>query len=108
MLSDTCWPAGPKLLNRTEIFVDFWGEPRSHGPRAAMMSPSRTPMNLKRASSSALALRTAPVEPWRQEEWQRLWLSVQAKKWGALRVVPAAAGGPPRFALTIAGTLCAT
>jgi len=65
-------------------------------------------MNLKRASSSALALRTAPVEPWRQEEWQRLWLSVQAKKWGALAVVPAAAGAPPDFALNIAVTLART
>lgn len=65
-------------------------------------------MQLKRATSEALALAPAQVEPWRQEEWQRLWLSVQARKWGALAVVPAATGAPPDFALTIAVTLART
>lgn len=65
-------------------------------------------MKLKRASVDALALPTPQVEPWRQEEWQRLWLSVQARKWGTLAVVPAATGAPPDFALTIAVTLART
>jgi hypothetical protein len=65
-------------------------------------------MKLKRAPSSALALPVPPAEPWRQEDWQRLWLSVQARKWGALAVVPASPGGPPDFALNVAVTLART
>jgi hypothetical protein len=65
-------------------------------------------MKLKRAPIDALAVPQAQIEPWRREEWQRLWLSVQARKWRALAVVPAAPGGPPNFSLSIAVTLART
>jgi hypothetical protein len=62
----------------------------------------------KRAPDNALALAEQQVEPWRQEVWQRLWLSVQAQSWGTLAVVPAGAGAPRDFTLTIAMTLART
>jgi len=65
-------------------------------------------MALKRASETALAVTEQPIEPWRREEWQRLWLSVQSRPWGSLAVVPAATGAPKDFTLTIAMTLART
>jgi hypothetical protein len=65
-------------------------------------------MALKRAPETALALVEQQVEPWRQEEWQRLWLSVQSQSWGSLAVVPAATGAPKDFTLSIAMTLART
>jgi non-ribosomal peptide synthetase component E (peptide arylation enzyme) len=62
----------------------------------------------KRAPETALALVEQQVEPWRQEVWQRLWLSVQAQAWGTLAVVPAGAGAPRDFTLTVATTLART
>jgi hypothetical protein len=55
--------------------------------------------------NTALARREEPKEPWRDADWQKLWLSLKAKSWSSLAVVPAGPGGPPEFALTIAVTL---
>jgi len=65
-------------------------------------------MALKRAPETALARVEPGVEPWRQEQWQRLWLSIQSKSWGSLAVVPAGAGAPRDFTLTVAMTLART
>jgi hypothetical protein len=61
--------------------------------------------NLKRIPDSSLAIREAPKEPWRDADWQKLWLVLKARPWTSLAIVPAAAGGPPDFTLTIAVTL---
>ncbi|HET9958306.1 MAG TPA: hypothetical protein VFQ61_27615 [Polyangiaceae bacterium] len=45
---------------------------------------------------------------WREAEWQRLWLAVQAQQWSSLALIPAAPGAPEDFALTIAVTLAKT
>ena len=60
--------------------------------------------DLKRIPDSALAIREAPKEPWRDADWQNLWLALQARPWTSLAIVPAAAGGPPDFTLIIAVT----
>jgi hypothetical protein len=61
-----------------------------------------------KSEETALALRSAAIEPWRHVDWQRLWLSVQTRHWKSLAIVPAGAGAPPDFALTIATTLART
>jgi hypothetical protein len=50
----------------------------------------------------------ARVEPWRNEEWQKLWLAMQARPWRSLAVVPAGPGAPPDFTVVIANTLART
>ncbi|HVU03809.1 MAG TPA: hypothetical protein VHE30_18750 [Polyangiaceae bacterium] len=60
---------------------------------------------LKPNSDSRLALRDAPNEPWRDAEWQQLWLILRARPWTSLALIPAAPGAPPDFTLTIAVTL---
>jgi hypothetical protein len=61
---------------------------------------------LNRIPGSSLALREPPrEEPWRDADWQNLWLALKARPWTSLAVVSAAAGGPPDFSLTIAVTL---
>jgi hypothetical protein len=66
------------------------------------------PMKSKLKSEKALAIRPASVEPWRDPEWQRLWLSLQNRKWRSLAIVPAGDGAPPDFPLRIAVTLART
>jgi hypothetical protein len=50
----------------------------------------------------------ARVEPWRNQEWQKLWLAMQSRPWRSLAVVPAGAGAPPDFTVVIANTLART
>ena len=66
------------------------------------MDPTNNPM-------TALAL-PAPqaIELWRNADWQRLWLSLQAKPWLTLALVPASRGAPTDFALNIAVNLSRT
>ncbi len=67
------------------------------------------PMSVNPPTTSALAVRQPPqIECWRGVEWQKLWLSLQARPWTALAIVPASSGGPPDFAVTIAATLART
>jgi len=62
-------------------------------------------MTPKRPSAAPLAIREAPKEPWGNADWQKLWLSLKARPWTALAIVPAGAGAPPDFTITIAVTL---
>ena len=64
-------------------------------------------MKSKASSETALAVRRG-IEPWRDPEWQRLWLSLQGAQWRSLAIVPAGEGGPPDFPLRIAVTLART
>jgi hypothetical protein len=67
--------------------------------------------NLKRVAgepSSALSLQHAEVATWRDPEWQRLWLAVEAKPWRSLALVPAGEGASLDFTLTIAVALSRT
>jgi hypothetical protein len=48
------------------------------------------------------------VEPWRNQDWQKLWLALQTRAWGSLAIVPAGPGGPPDFTVTIATMLART
>jgi hypothetical protein len=48
------------------------------------------------------------VEPWRNKEWQKLWLAMQSRAWRSLAVVPAGPGAPPDFTVSIATTLART
>jgi hypothetical protein len=60
-------------------------------------------------SETALAIRgPTSMEPWRDPEWQRLWLSLQNTRWRSLAIVPAGEGGPPDFPLRVAVTLART
>jgi hypothetical protein len=60
-------------------------------------------------NDSALAVygETSP-EPWRDPDWQRLWLALQATPWKSLALVSAAKGAPADFTLRIAVTLART
>ena len=62
-------------------------------------------MTLKQRPDAPLAIRDAPKEPWGNADWQKLWLSLKARPWTALAIVPAASGAPPDFTMTIAVTL---
>src|ERR1043166_3615877 len=48
------------------------------------------------------------VEPWRNQDWQKLWLAMQARSWRSLAIVPAGKGGPADFTVTVATTLART
>jgi hypothetical protein len=61
--------------------------------------------NVNRTSTSALAIRDPPKEPWRDADWQNLWLALKARSWTSLAIVPGAVGGPPDLPLTVAVTL---
>jgi len=50
-------------------------------------------------------IREAPKEPWRDADWQNLWLALNARSWTSLAIVPGAVGGPPDLPLTVAVTL---
>jgi hypothetical protein len=60
---------------------------------------------LKRAPVTALQVRESQQEAWRNADWQKLWLLLKAREWTSLAIVPAGAGAPPDFTLTIAVTL---
>ncbi len=61
-------------------------------------------MSLKRVDAP-LAVRAEKDEPWRDVDWQKLWLTLQRHAWSSLAIVPAGAGAPPDFSLTVAVTL---
>ena len=60
---------------------------------------------LERAAGTALEVRRAPQEAWRDADWQKLWLLLKARSWTSLAIVPGGTGAPPEFTLTIAVTL---
>ena len=47
-------------------------------------------------------------EPWLDPEWQRLWLSVQARSWNSLALVPAGEGANDNFTVLVAVILSRT
>jgi len=60
-------------------------------------------------STQALALRPhPPVEAWRTHDWERLWLAIQNRPWGALALVPAGRGSSKSFTLDVAVALART
>jgi hypothetical protein len=62
-------------------------------------------MTAKQGSETALAIRESSNEPWRDVDWQKLWLLLKARPWTSIAIVPAGPGAPPDFTLTIAATL---
>lgn len=60
-------------------------------------------------SDAPLAIRApAHIEPWRDAEWQRLWLSLQSRPWRSLAIVPAGAGASEDLTLRVAVMLSRT
>jgi hypothetical protein len=60
-------------------------------------------------SDASLAIRSpAHIEPWRDAEWQRLWLSLQTRPWRSLAILPAGGGASEDLALRIAVMLSRT
>src|SRR5690349_6454039 len=57
---------------------------------------------------TALALASPPGEPWRDPEWQRLWLAVDQRPWRSLALIPAGEGASLDFSLVVAVTLSRT
>src|SRR5690349_14884200 len=53
--------------------------------------------NPKHAAS--LAVRDPRIDLWRDPDWQRLWLSMKARPWRSLGIVPAGKGAPADFTL---------
>ncbi len=72
-----------------------------------MEKPS-APLDSESSNHTTLAVRDARIDLWRDPEWQRLWLSMQARRWRSLGIVPAGAGAPRDFTLRIAVTLART
>lgn len=62
-------------------------------------------MAQNRAPDTALTRRAPPPEPWRDPEWQKLWLVLKSRPWTSLALVPAGSGAGPDFTLTVAVTL---
>jgi hypothetical protein len=62
-----------------------------------------------RDPAQALALAPeARVEPWRDPEWQRLWLAIESQPWRSLALIPASQGAALEFSLIVAVTLSRT
>lgn len=62
-----------------------------------------------KSSSAPLVLREPQrYEPWRDSDWQKLWLTLQARSWTSLAICPAGAGVSLDFSLTVAVTLART
>jgi hypothetical protein len=59
-------------------------------------------------SETALAIRDARIDLWRDPDWQRLWLALQSRPWHSLAIVPGSEGAPKDFALRIAVILSRT
>jgi hypothetical protein len=65
-------------------------------------------MSLTDPKTTALAVRDTSTDPWRALEWQRLWLSLQARPWTVLSLVPASSGASLRLTLSVAVGLART
>jgi len=66
--------------------------------------------NIQRQTEQALALAPAQSETatWRDPDWQRLWLAVEARPWRSLALVPAGDGASLDFTVTVAVALSRT
>lgn len=69
-------------------------------------------MSNKRIDSQAPSrdaiVQASGAEPWRDPEWQRLWLAVENRQWRSLALIPAGDGASIDFSLIIAVTLSRT
>jgi hypothetical protein len=65
------------------------------------------PNSLKKSETTALA-ESRHVQSWTESEWQRLWLTLDRMPWRTLALIPAGAGAPADFTLTLAVTLSRT
>jgi hypothetical protein len=65
------------------------------------------PSSISMAQTTALAERRH-VQAWTDPDWQRLWLTLDRMPWRTLALIPAGAGAPADFTLTLAVTLSRT
>lgn len=72
------------------------------------MSEKNTQLARTDAVGTGLAIPQSDVSTWRDPEWQRLWLAVEARNWRSLALVPAGEGGSRTFTLTVAVALSRT
>ena len=64
---------------------------------------------IEKHSERGLALSgESEVATWRDPEWQRLWLAVEARPWRSLAMIPAGPGASSDFTLNIAVALSRT
>jgi hypothetical protein len=64
---------------------------------------------IEKRSEQALALNPqSDIATWKDPDWQRLWLAVEAKPWRALALVPAGDGASTDFTVSIAVALSRT
>jgi len=69
---------------------------------------SNTRIDTQRPPPSPALVAPARAEPWRDPEWQRLWLAVENRPWRSLALIPAGEGAPLEFSLIVAVTLSRT
>ncbi len=69
---------------------------------------SNTRIDSQSPSTRAIQQVPAGTEPWRDPEWQRLWLAVENRQWRSLALIPAGDGASVDFSLIIAVTLSRT
>jgi hypothetical protein len=69
---------------------------------------SNTRIDTQPRGEQSLAQVVPVREPWRDPEWQRLWLAVESRPWRSLALVPASDGAPVEFSLIVAVTLSRT
>lgn len=60
------------------------------------------------APGASTALEKRATENWRNPDWQRLWLTLEAQPWRSLVVIPAGEGAPLDLALNVAVSLSRT
>ncbi len=69
---------------------------------------SQTTRNHPSGNPGTSIERAALLEPWQDIEWQRLWLSIQARPWRTLALIPAGEGASLDFAPRVAMLLSRT
>jgi hypothetical protein len=63
---------------------------------------------MKPESTSIELRQPPPGEPWRDSEWQKMWLALQGRRWTSLAVCPAGTGVGVGFSLAVAIALART
>jgi hypothetical protein len=56
----------------------------------------------------AVLAKWTDVEPWHDEQWQRLWLAIESRPWRSLALIPGSEGAALDFTLNIAVNLSRT
>ena len=74
-----------------------------------MSNRQPSPGAIQKRTDDTLALSTgSDVATWRDPEWQRLWLAVEARPWRSLAMIPAGAGASLDFTVSVAVALSRT